>query len=57
MEPLKPIENTFISCRLPVDFKEQVESYGRLNDLTISQILRRGLILVMEKEPVDIPVV
>ena len=44
------IENTFIACRTTTDFKDRLESYGQHNDLTISQIVRRGVKLLLENE-------
>lgn len=47
-----PIENTFIACRTTTDFKNHIEAYAREKDLTISQILRKGIKLVMEADPI-----
>ena len=47
-----PIENTFIACRTTIDFKNHIEAYARERDLTISQIVRRGIKLVMEADPI-----
>ena len=47
-----PMRNTFIACRTTTDFKNHIEAYAREKDLSISQIVRRGIKLVMEADPI-----
>lgn len=56
MNEHNPVENKFIACRTTSDFKGRMESYAQHKDLNISQIVRRGVTLLMENEPVS-PVV
>jgi len=52
MNDHNPVENTFIACRTTSDFKGRMESYAQQKDLNISQIVRRGVTLLMENEPI-----
>ena len=45
-----PIENTLVACRLPIPLKERAESYGQRQDLSLSQIIRRGIKLVLDQD-------
>lgn len=44
------IENTLVACRLPLPLKERAESYGQRQDLTLSQIIRRGILLILDQD-------
>lgn len=44
------IENTLVACRLPLPLKERAESFGQRQDLNLSQIIRRGIKLVLDQE-------
>ena len=47
---MRPIETELVACRLSPAFKEQVINYAFDNDLSVSQIIRKGLRLVVEKD-------
>lgn len=50
------ITNTLVACRLPLPLKERAELFGQQQDLTLSQIIRRGILLVLDQEhPRDRP--
>ena len=44
------IQNTLVACRLPLPLKERAESYGQRQDLNLSQIIRRGILLVLDQD-------
>jgi hypothetical protein len=44
------IHNTLVACRLPINLKERAEAYGRDQDLNLSQIIRRGILLVLKQD-------
>lgn len=44
------IHNTLVACRLPISLKERAEAYARDQDLNLSQIIRRGILLVLRQE-------
>ena len=46
---MRPIETELVACRVPADFKQEVINYAFDNDLSVSQIIRKGLKLVVEK--------
>jgi len=50
MEPHNPIDNCFIACRLPVQFKDRVVTFAEKRDLTISQLVRKGLKQLLDAE-------
>jgi hypothetical protein len=43
-------DNSTISCRIPKMLKNKVELFGTVNDLSMSQIIRKGLILVLNEQ-------
>lgn len=47
------IENTLIACRIPSTLKERAENYGREQDLNLSQIIRKGILLVLRQGDTD----
>lgn len=47
------IENTLVACRLPLPLKERAESFGQRQDLNLSQIIRRGIKLVLDQEQIQ----
>lgn len=55
MDSYNRFENTFIACRTTNDFKDRMENYARQRDLNISQVVRRGVKLLMESEPTVAP--
>ncbi len=44
------INNKLVACRLPTNLKERAEAYGRDQDLNLSQIIRRGILLVLKQD-------
>jgi len=50
LEPIS-VSNTFVACRLPVDFRARIQAYAEAEDLSISQVIRKGLKLVLENQP------
>ena len=38
-----PVYNTVIACRTTKDFLDKVQAYAESNDLTVSQLIRKGL--------------
>jgi hypothetical protein len=44
------ITNTTISFRIPLPFKQQIESYAKNNLLSVSDICRQLLIAEMKRE-------
>jgi len=55
MNSYNRFENTFIACRTTNDFKDRMETYAQQRDLNISQVVRRGVKLLMESEPAAAP--
>jgi hypothetical protein len=47
---MRPIETELVACRVPADFKQEVINYAFDNDLSVSQIIRKGLRLLIEKD-------
>lgn len=43
-------DNSTISCRIPKMLKNKVELFGSVNDISMSQIIRKGLILVLNEQ-------
>jgi antitoxin component of RelBE/YafQ-DinJ toxin-antitoxin module len=44
-----PIYNTVIACRTTKDFLDKVQAYAESNDLTVSQLIRKGLKQVIKE--------
>jgi hypothetical protein len=42
--------NTLVACRVPKDYQRRVKEYANRHDLNVSQVVRRGLNLVLESE-------
>lgn len=45
---MRPIETELVACRVPADFKQELINYAFDNDLSVSQIIRKGLKLVVD---------
>lgn len=42
------IRNTLVACRLPEDLKLRMMDYAEERDLTVSQLIRKGVRLLMD---------
>jgi hypothetical protein len=49
------IENTLIACRVPKMLRERIEAYSQEKDLSVSQIIRLGIRMVMDLEKAEKP--
>lgn len=45
---MKPNDTELVACRLTPDFKQQVIDYAFQNDLSVSQLIRKGLRLLIQ---------
>lgn len=50
-DSINKIENVLVACRLPVMLKEKAADYGRQVDLNLSQVIRRGILMVVNQGP------
>ena len=46
---MRPIDTELVACRVPADFKRELINYAFDNDLSVSQIIRKGLRLLVEQ--------
>lgn len=51
LETHHPIANAFVACRVPEPFRARVQAYAEAEDLSISQVIRKGLKLVLDNQP------
>jgi hypothetical protein len=57
MEPTyNPVDQTFIAARVPTAFKERIEQFSTMNDISVSQIIRKGIKKVLEESGAPSPV-
>lgn len=50
-DSINKIENVLVACRLPVMLKEKAADYGRQVDLNLSQVIRRGIMMIVNQGP------
>ena len=50
MDTFNEIGSAYIACRTTSDFKDRMTTYAQQRDLNISQVVRRGVKLLMENE-------
>ena len=43
-------ESAFLGVRIPSELKEKIDLFAKENDITASQMVRKGLKMFMEKE-------
>lgn len=48
----RAIRNTIVACRLPEDFKRRMTDYATEKDISLSQLIRRGVRMLMETDPI-----
>jgi hypothetical protein len=49
------IENTLVAARLPIPLLNRMKDYCRENDLSQSQVIRRGVSAILNGNPNEVP--
>lgn len=49
-DSISKIENILVACRMPVMLKEKAIRYGKQADLNLSQVIRRGILMVVNQD-------
>ena len=47
--------NTLIACRVPLMLKEKIEEFSQERDVSVSQVIRLGIKMVLDLENTDKP--
>ncbi len=47
--------NTLIACRVPLMLKEKIEEFSQERDVSVSQVIRLGIKMALERENTDKP--
>jgi len=49
MNNYNPVDQTFIAARIPLSFKDRIDCYAAMNDISVSQLIRKSLKRVIEE--------
>ena len=56
MDNFNPVDQTFIAARVPTDLKERIKQFSTMNDISVSQIIRKGIKKILEESGAPSPV-
>jgi hypothetical protein len=50
-DSISRIDNVMVAFRIPMILKEKAVDYGRKLDLNLSQVIRRGILMIVNQGP------